>query len=739
MSIADRLKSLFARKIQDSGPVRFSYTPGPIRITDHAHQQERGIKPKVANPVLGYKEGVRSKFLDEYEYVEYDLGYILRAEDTEAYLRQAHEKKITLFFKEGYTFSGENEETVTYIKKRFRQIAEATNISTDRLLRAVATDLIKVSNCFLYLVRDADKSGGKTVDGVKPIAGIFPVPAETILVKTTNSGQVVSVKQKMLNGKEKIYNKKDMFHLATDRKNGFTIGTPRTWPAIEDILALRRLEENIEKLLHRDLFPIYQYKVGTETMPCKVFPGGSTEIDEVKAMIREMPPEGIYVTPERHEIKVIGHEGRALRAEGYLKHFKQRVLSGMGMSSVDMGEGEGASKSSAETMSQGLIDEVKGYQMVTEDLVNSNLIRALLLESTFSYDTTADENMVYLKFKEIDKATQIKIENHNAQLFQQNAINHDELMIRMGRTPADDEWWATSFWKLIEEPKALILASDEPFSPASQALAEADNTAIQPEQLTKAQAERDKAERVAAKAKASTQGRAAQARSSRGARSGAASDRPANQHGRKLEPISRTNSLEMKDFSQDQVFEIFRIARSDAVNLVLTEDVYWRRALLNSAKQEFKTRFSTLLNKEYRAGYNSQLLGLTAGSVASYSILEAYVDKYVDRIFNDIQKAMLPVYTKETVGSIFDSIEYRISFLMRTELVRAKNYGVLIALREQHYTQARFERCCSDVCEDCDRMTQDAHDLSMLGLDSIPPHHPNCECKIKGVINGQHN
>jgi len=736
MSISSAIKNLFSREktipLEDTVSIGFSYMPGPIRITDHAHQQEVAIKPTIANPVLGYKEGVRSKFLDDYEEVEYDLGYILRAEDSESYLRQAHEKKLTLFFKEGYAITGENEKTVTYIKKRLRQIAEATNISTDRLLRGTASDLIKMSNSFWYLARNEKKSGGKTVNKVKPVAGIFIIPADTILVKTKNNGQVVSIRQKMPSGRKKTYSKRNVFHFAIDRKSGFSVGTPRSWPAIEDILALRRIEENIEKLIHRDLFPIYQYKVGTETMPCKMYSGGYTELDEVRALIKQMPPEGIYVTPERHEIKVVGQEGKALRAEGYLKHFKQRVLSGIGMSSVDVGEGEGASKSSAETMSQGLIDEVKGVQTVFEDLFDNLLIRVLLKESTFSFDVTAPENMVHLVFKEIDTATQVKMENHNAQLFSQYAINHDELMLRLGRTPADDAWWEKSYWKLIEEPKSLLIAADEPFSPAAQALAEASNTAIQPEQLTKAQSEREKMEKTMAKAKSSA-GAAATTKASRGSRAGKAQDKPQNQHGKKLEPITRTNSLYLSDITKQKVFEVFNIARSDAINLLPAESAEWRSALLDTAREEFKNRLNPFLRQYFYEGYHSITLGISANSVNAFNILENYAWKYVDKIFLDIQEGTLPAFTKETVSSVFDSIEYRVSFLLDTEAIRSSNFGILVALRELNVTQGRFENS-SEGCDICDRMTQETHDLDELGLASIPPHHPNCGCKLIGVF-----
>jgi hypothetical protein len=51
------------------------------------------------------------------------------------------------------------------------------------------------------------------------------------------------------------------------------------------------------------------------------------------------------VPAERHEIKAIGAEGRALRAEGYLSYFKQRIFAGLGVSAIDMGEGDTSNRS----------------------------------------------------------------------------------------------------------------------------------------------------------------------------------------------------------------------------------------------------------------------------------------------------------------------------------------------------------------------------------------------------------
>ena len=714
--IASRLKKNKAQPFLLS-----DYTHIHVHIEDDTFQQQKHIPPQVANSTLGYKV-TRPGANGEFEDVEYDLAEFLAAEDVECYLRVANHKKLSLCFKEGWSLVGRNPQTVDYVNKRLRQISSATNISTEQLLRSTVSDLIKTSNCFWHLVRDEKKSGGKVVKGIKPVAGIFIIPSETVQVKTTNSGQITKIRQYFPDGREKKYSIRDVIHFVLDRKNGFAVGTPRALSVLDDIRSLRRIEEDIEVLVHKDLFPIYQYKVGTESRPCRVYPNGDSEVDTARAQMERMPPEGIFVTPERHDIKAIGSEGRALRIENYLKHFKQRVLAGLGLSGVDVGETEGASKSSSEVVTQSLVDEVKDIQDVFEDMFSNFVVRLLLEESTFSFDTFDPDNVVKLKFREIDQATQIAIENHNAQLFQQYAITHTELRNRMGEQPWDEEDWDDSYWRLIKEPEELIKTSGEPYSVASQALAASATSAIEPGQLSKAAAEQAKSEKSALQAKATS-----------GQRSGANRDKPANQHGKKNEPLSRTNSR-VRDSKRihPELYEVFANARTDAVYYSsTTNNVGWYKTVLRSAQEIFKTKIDSLLRQHYINGYQSiKDEFMSFKSLQSYDIVQNYAGSKVDNIFGDLAKQSIHAYNKESIGAVFDAIEYRVSFLFRTEMARAYNYGRLIAFKEDGVQLLGIEQKAGSKCSICDKMSEESYVTAILSLHDIPPAHANCDCLI---------
>jgi hypothetical protein len=298
----------------------------------------------VGSTVLTYHTGNmgRGQFVPP----EYDLAQIGRVEDTDSYVHQAFLKKIGLLFKEGYDFVGGNPKTIQYVKLRFEQMARATGVPTDELIRGIGAGLVKKSNAFLVKVRKESASGGKvrTAPGgkkeIQPVAGYFVAPPETMEVDADEFGKIRKWKQTVPGGQYKLFSPDDVVHFYFNKKEGLFFGTPTLVPVIDDIRALRKIEENIEMLIYQHLFPLFHYKIGSDEMPATMNEYGENEIDVAKREIRYMPSEGGLVTSHRHEIKLIGSENRSLRAESYLEHFKKRVFSGLGISAVDMGEGE---------------------------------------------------------------------------------------------------------------------------------------------------------------------------------------------------------------------------------------------------------------------------------------------------------------------------------------------------------------------------------------------------------------
>lgn len=699
--------------------------------------------PAVKNPVLRY---MSDRFIGrgEFQLAEYDLAEIGRCEDTDSYVRQAFNKKTALMFKEGYDIVGKNPRTIKYIRARLAQIARASQNPVTKLLRDVGSSLIRKSNAFLVKVRKIDASGGKvrTNPGnsglLKPVAGYFIAPAEAMEYKLSNN-RIVQWRQKMPSGDIVEWRAEDIIHFYFDRKDGFVFGTPILIPVLDDVRALRKIEENVELLIYQHLFPLFHYKVGTPEAPAGFAETGEREIDIVRREIQYMPTEGGIVTPERHEITAIGSEGRALRAETYLEHFKQRVFAGLGISAIDMGLGDTANRATADNMSRNLVDSVKDMQQVLEIFVNEFIIAELLLESTFGDSVLDEENRCYIKFREIDIDAQIKKENHQADLFEKDTITWDEARIKIGYDPialptAEEidsgvdlaekypEWYKTR-WKVFDEPKALIQAVDEPFSPGAKAAAANKSTSVTSQQVQEA-GDEQMAQEVALE-KERTKAKIAVAK---------AKPKP---------PIRKKDSFLHETFLEIRQNVVTRVEQSS--------DLDWIGSLIRTTMQPAIDRLLatqvTAFTQGFTRYYPSQTQEYLQTIGLARSHLRERAEYFVTRLTNSIvasvrrQSATLSALElKQHVRAILDSHEYRFDFIEDVEVRKAKNYGRLSALGLQN-TYTGYRSISSNTeCAICTEYAQLDHTIRYANLENVVPHHANCKCDIQvfdqtGIVN----
>lgn len=698
------------------------------------------LVPRVQDPVMSYRD-VQSSGRGRFEGSEYNLAEIGRIQDTDSYVRQAFKKQKALMFKEGWDLVGRNPKTIKYIKARFEQIAQASGIPTQLLLRQIGQGLIEKSNSFIVKVRNEKASGGKIrkIPGqsgtIKPIAGYFVLPPETMEFEMSGN-KITKWRQLMPGGMYREHDPKDIVHFFYDRKEGFVFGTPVLTPVIDDVRALRKIEENIELLIYQHLFPLFQYIVGTAERPAGMTETGESEVDIVRREIQYMPTEGGIVTPERHEIRAIGAEGRAIRAEGYLEHFKQRVFAGLGVSSVDMGDGQTANRSTADNMSRNMVDSVKDFQQVLEILVNEFIIKELLLESTFGNEVLEHENRCFLQFKEIDVDAQIKKENHNADQFTKDALTWDELRRRNGNEPIQiptskeieagtatsenyPEWFRTR-WKLFAEPELLIQSIDEPYSPTARALARSTSTeTTQPdlEEAGEEQKERDvelEKEKAKAKAKnAPSRPSASKPSASRSIRNGYLSDTYTTLMQDVVERISREKQVDL-----DWIASHIRTYMTSTVNKLVSEQIM--------AFQKGYSNYRPIGDKAYL-----QRIAVTR------TLLKSRAEHYVNKLTEDILNSMRRNLNTETpdlvtmTRAIFESTKFRTQFIEDVEVRKAETYGKVIAYGLNTKEQAFVISIVSDgACAKCNER-EISLSIATLTLDSVPPYHAGCSCILK--------
>jgi len=482
-------------------------------------------RAKVSNRGFHYAE----RHTGQWTKPEYSLDDIQIAQDTDSYVFKSIQLKSNRFALAGWEFTSLNSDRLSYVKGRIQEIEGVSGMPFSLLLYQTARDLIRYSNCVWVKVRKAEASSGlkRTLPSGKeadPVAGYFILPFETLQFKHKVNGELSKVMQKMpASSRSREFAPEDVVHFYTNRNPGFAMGTPELGPVLEDVLLLRRVEELVEDLLQTSIFPVWQWSVGSDTLPERVGPDGVKESDLVKKAIEYMPAGGIFVTDHRHDIKAVGAEGRALRIEGYLDYFKKRVFAGLGVSGVDMGEGDTSNKATATAISKRAIQDVEALHLYVKLFIDYFVINELLLEGGFGREVFSDHNRVEIKFGAVDNEDQSRLENQAIQLYVNKLMTEKEARKRLRLNPMSDEDRANTYWSLYEEPAMLVKSLGN--AAADQALVESTTSSISKEGVEKG-----------GEARSPSLGRPPAPLPTGSQRQSLSRARPSNQHGQRSAP-----------------------------------------------------------------------------------------------------------------------------------------------------------------------------------------------------------
>jgi len=436
MGLLDRVASLFSTTKPDQEDLKLSQG-GQSRSVEEAVK----ASPRQAVSTLYYKTSLSARGYPSlssggdngFITPMYNLGEIGKTLDVESYFAASVRRHRELVMKEGWYLHGKDNEAIAYVKDRFAEIELITGEPISAIIRELLTNLIAYGNSMLILKRDPLRSSGAAIrmfgKTMQPISGLYPADPTSMAVKKNDFGRPVQWRQELWDSeKEKKFSASDVVHFTLDRKSGFTFGTPYIIPVLEDIRALRRLEELAELVTHKHTFPLFHAKVGTKDKPAGYVtaPDGSSysEVDMIGAQVDALPPEGGLVTTERVEINMLGTEGQVLDLQPYLMHFEGRVLGGLRLSGIDLGRGDTANRATAQTVTKSLVDACSEMQNVFAEMFTAKVLDILLLEGGFDLNK---DTRVTLKFPDIDREEMRAHQNHGIQLFLQNAITQDEL------------------------------------------------------------------------------------------------------------------------------------------------------------------------------------------------------------------------------------------------------------------------------------------------------------------------
>lgn len=678
---------------------------------------------KIAVKRLG--QAIKAGGGGDFEDSPVDLEEVQRAYHTDSYIRRAIDKYAGLMFKQGWDFTGKNEAAVEYVWTRFKLMAEGTGKSTDSLFSELAFDYILYGNAYLVKARAKGSQAGATgvnavgYTGKQPIAGYFILPAPTIKVSRDDMGTVIGYEQDVGGGSALSFKKEDVVHFAYRKPTGRAYGVPMAFNVLDDVQILRQLEENVARLVYRNLFPLYLYQVGLDKPG---FEATDEEIDEIREQIRDMPMDGGIVVPERHNIEVIGANGSAIDAEPYLKYYRQRVFTGLGVSDTVMGVGDTSNRSTSDNQAADLFDMVKEFQRTFGEQMQFNVMNEILFEGGFDPVLNVDDEVRFF-FEEIELDAKTKKENHIVQMFTQNVITHEEMRSLIGLDPVSDE--GRLYFNMVT--------------------------------IGTAQAQADMTQQAAA-ANAAGQNK----------------DQPANQNGAKSSPgkpkaAAESNGLPLSEKVEEKVLtaenQMVTLSSELPIESYLSSmNQYWSNLsedivnmmkmgrsfdeirgfsleiMRQSLRAQNRQHITTAIMKGIYDG-REQVDSPSTNNLNITFAVEQIIqngESFVNRLVDDLIPLLNSAYAEEkieeriakAIGAL-NSNRYRLKFIANSELYRAYNFGVALAGKEAGVESA--DMIAHSACAECVSKNKQVS-LSISSGDlmgAVPPHHPNCTCHLQ--------
>ena len=380
-----------------------------------------------------------------FESSPYDFDTIIQVCTIDSYCKQAFLKYRETIWKGGYELVSENPDAVDYLLHRLGYMELSMRQPLDRFFEDVGDQLCKFHNCFIAKIRNPNikrffPGRIRGMGGMDPIIGYEIVPAETVRIERDKNNRVIRYQQQ-LDGfggfnqpSAPEWQPHEMIHLTVDRSPGHLFGEPFMTSVIDDVIALRSLEEDHQNLVHQQLFPIVDVTVGTDE-----FPGEDEEIIAAARDIEEMQNNGALIHSERRKVEIIGSEGKAMDAQYILDHAKERVAIGLGIPPHLLGMTmNGGNRSLSQELTTAMYDKIKFYQREISRMLRIWIVNEILAEGGFNPVDNPDDHMEF-RFNEVDLESQMKRETQVVQLFAAGLYQDDEARIRLGLDPEMDE------------------------------------------------------------------------------------------------------------------------------------------------------------------------------------------------------------------------------------------------------------------------------------------------------------
>lgn len=672
---------------------------------------------------IGYQYVQGGGGRDSFEGPRADLNLIDTAMERDSYIMQTMMKYSELIFKSGWFFKGKNEQALLYLKLRLEMMAVATNVPTESLFQGIADDIVRYGNSFI--VKAPAKGGVGLPPGLSvipipprkdPIGGYYRLPPQSMTISRDINGTVLKYRQEIEGAdKPQDFNPQDIIHITVNQPVGRPFGTPWIAPVLEDVRLLRKVEENAALLLYRHIFPLLAYTVGIDKPG---YEASDEELTELRNVIENMPTDGAIVLPERHKIEAVNIS--TIDGKPYLDYFEQRVFTGLGMSSVDMGRGDTANRNTADAMGGIKADRVKGWQKALQTQIDKYMIDEILVEGGFDPLVNPEFDINFV-FEEIEQERKIAKENHAILKWNSNLATFEETRTEIGLDPVADE-------SRLQFQMIGMVVAEHAASIAPKTGPEVDNK-----------------------------------------------NAPANQSGKKSAPKKKTESVQESVFNNipterynklhESLMTSYRLLESDTMDVVQAH--IEKKAFPVKEPKEWLSSLHFSKDKMLRTIQQSTQLALSEGiaqartdsgrnsfpeldSSKSMRVIKEYASDSLESL-EKLLKETLSMKLEQcenkeqailAVKGIFTATNHRLSFISKTSLAKSYNFGYALALMKygEEHVQSVYEGSCLTCQEKAKNLIslQQFSSLDEIAIFyRIPPWHPNCDCPLEHVKGGE--
>lgn len=352
-----------------------------------------------------------------------DLGDLWKAYLADGYIQRTVDLLAALVYHTGIRWSAGSSALDNYLAARFEIARLQNGYDWDRLIRFAVFEFVLYGNAFLIkaTTRRLTSLYGRSISS-PAVAAWYPVPARCMFPVVSRDGTglegwMLRIKPLSDAGMyvERYFPSDQVVHLAHRRPLDSAYGVPVLLGAVEDIRGLRQIEEEVLRMIHRFVNP--RLHISTPDIT-GTGAGVRPDMQQVVEAINQMSSDAVLVTMPGQEVRVIGAESFALRAEPYLEYFARRAISGLGMNEVTIGQKQ--QDPDMDTLDLALRALVRSLQRDFAEQLMSGIIAPLLSEGGW------ERGSVSLQFGEPDSRHVLRLFTVISNLYSQSVITLSE-------------------------------------------------------------------------------------------------------------------------------------------------------------------------------------------------------------------------------------------------------------------------------------------------------------------------